>query len=101
MGAVVLGMSPDSTSSHVKFATGFQLPFTLLSDTSKETLKAYGVWGMKKFMGKSYEGVIRSTVLIDPDGRVVKVWSPVSVDGHASEVISELEAVLEKTSKSN
>lgn len=87
-------MSPDSAASHVKFITGYHLPFTLLADTSKETLKLYGVWGKKSFAGKSYEGVTRSTVLIDPEGKVIRVWSPVSVEGHAVEVLAEVEKAI-------
>ena len=93
-GTVILGMSPDSAASHVKFIAGYNLPFSLLADTSKETIKRYGAWGKKSFAGKSYEGVIRSTVLIDPDGKVVKVWSPVSVEGHSAEVLAEVERAV-------
>jgi len=94
LGVVILGISPDSVASHVKFISNHDLPFTLLSDTSKVTLNAYGVWGQKSFAGKSYDGVIRSTILIDPDGKVVKIWSPVSVVGHVQEVMAEVEKAV-------
>ncbi len=90
-GTVVLGISPDSEESHVKFIADHNLPFTLLSDTEKKTLNAYGVWGPKTFAGKSYEGVVRSTVLIDPEGKIVKIWSPITVAGHVDEVLNEVE----------
>lgn len=99
LGAVVLGMSPDSAASHIKFITGHSLPFTLLSDTGKETLNRYGVWGKKSFAGKTYDGVIRTTVLIDPYGKIVKVWSPVSVDGHSLYVLNELKNAVNKHKK--
>jgi len=92
-GAIILGISPDSVASHVKFIAGHSLPFTLLADTEKTVLTQYGVWGRKSFAGKSYDGVIRSTVVIDREGKVANVWSPVSVGGHVAEVLSELEKI--------
>ena len=90
-GAVVLGISPDSVESHCKFLNKKDLLIELLSDSEKEVAKAYGVWGMKKFMGKEYMGIIRSTFLIK-DGLIVKVWSPVKVKGHAEAVLKELKS---------
>lgn len=84
--AVILGVSPDSLKSHEKFIEKHALPFTLLSDESKEMLKKYGVWQKKKFMGREFMGVIRTTVLIDKQGKVRQVFSPVKVKGHLEEV---------------
>jgi thioredoxin-dependent peroxiredoxin len=68
-GAVVLGVSPDDVDSHAKFAGKYDLPHRLLADPDRDMIQAYGAWGLKKMYGKEYEGVIRSTVLVDPDGR--------------------------------
>lgn len=75
--AVVLGVSKDSLASHKKFIDKFDLPFVLLSDPNLEVMKAYGAFGEKKMYGKTVQGVIRSTVIIDPDGKVVKHWRKV------------------------
>ena len=89
-GAVVLGVSVDSTGSHDKFATKFKLPFTLLSDENKEIVQAYGVWGEKRFMGRKYLGTHRVTFLIGPDGKIRKIWPEVKPAEHAAEVLAEL-----------
>jgi peroxiredoxin Q/BCP len=89
-GAVVLGVSPDGMKSHQKFATKFSLPFTLLSDTEHKVAEAYGAWGEKVNYGRTYMGIIRSTVLIDPQGKVKHVWPKVKVKDHVSEVLSTL-----------
>jgi len=89
-GAVVLGVSPDSSSSHANFAAKFTLPFTLLADEDKKIAQAYGVWGEKTFMGRKYQGVHRVTFLIGPDGRIRKIWPKVSPETHATEVLKEL-----------
>ncbi len=86
LGARILGVSADSCESHRKFITKQNLKITLLSDESKTVLKKYGVWGKKNFMGKSFMGVIRTTYLIDPKGKVARVWEEVSVKGHAGDV---------------
>lgn len=87
-GAVVLGLSPDRASAHAKFAAKHGLPFQLLVDTDDHaTARAYGAWGLKKNYGKEYEGMVRSTVLIDPEGRVAKVWPRVKPDAHGEEVL--------------
>ncbi|MCX7617558.1 thioredoxin-dependent thiol peroxidase [Tepidiforma sp.] len=91
-GAVVLGVSGDSSASHRKFADKYSLPFPLLADTEHEVARAYGAWGTKKMYGKEYEGMIRSTVVIDPAGKVVKTWPKVKPDGHGDEVLAWLEA---------
>jgi peroxiredoxin Q/BCP len=89
-GAEVLGVSPDSVKSHVKFVEKFKLPFTLLSDEEKKIVEAYGVWGEKTFMGRKYLGVYRVTFLIGPDGRIKKIWPAVKPEEHAAEVLAAL-----------
>lgn len=90
---VILGVSPDTVKSHVKFKQKFQLPFPLLADEGHKVCDLYGVWGPKKFMGKSYEGVLRTTFLIDADGKIVKVFENVRPAEHSREVLSALSAV--------
>jgi thioredoxin-dependent peroxiredoxin len=91
-GAVVLGVSPDEESSHVKFKQKYGLPFTLLADPDHEVAEQYGVWGERKYMGKTYMGVERSTFLIDEDGRIAKVMRRVKPDTHAELVLDALAA---------
>jgi peroxiredoxin Q/BCP len=86
-GITVLGVSPDSEASHKKFAAKFKLPFTLLADTDKSISEAYGVYGEKKFMGRTYMGVHRTTFLIDERGKIKKVFEKVKPEKHASEVL--------------
>jgi peroxiredoxin Q/BCP len=86
-GISVLGVSPDSATSHKKFATKYKLPFTLLADTDKSISEAYGVYGEKKFMGRTYMGVHRTTFLIDEKGKIKKVFEKVKPEEHASEVL--------------
>ncbi len=90
LGAVVLGVSPDSVRSHKRFIEKHGLKVTLLSDESKEILKKYGVWKLKKRYGREYYGVERSTFLIDPEGVIRKVWRNVRVKGHVEEVLQAL-----------
>ena len=89
-GAVVLGVSTDSVKSHDKFVAKFKLPFTLLADTDKQIVQAYGVYGPKTFMGVKYTGTSRVTFLIGPDGKIKKIWSKVSPADHAAEVLAQL-----------
>jgi thioredoxin-dependent peroxiredoxin len=89
-GVTILGVSPDSVQSHAKFKKKYDLPFSLLADDGHKICDAYGVWGPKKFAGKSYEGVYRTTFLIGPDGMVKKVFENVKPDGHSSEVLAAL-----------
>lgn len=89
-GAVVIGISADSESSHGKFKNKYDLPFYLLSDPDKKAIEAFGAWGEKKRYGKTYEGIIRSTFVIDEDGTVIKAFPNVKPDGHATEVLEHL-----------
>jgi thioredoxin-dependent peroxiredoxin len=89
-GAVVLGVSPDKETSHVKFKQKYGLPFTLLADPEHEVAEQYGVWAEKKYMGRTYMGVERSTFLIDPEGRIAKVMRRVKPDTHVERVLAEL-----------
>lgn len=89
-GAVVLGVSPDSPESHAKFKEKNDLSVTLLSDTEKEILASYGVWQKKKMYGREYMGVMRSTYLIDPEGKIAHIWPKVKVAGHADAVMEKL-----------
>jgi len=92
-GTVVLGVSADSAESHKKFAAKYKLPFTLLSDPDRKTMKAYGAYGEKMMYGKKTVGVIRSTVWIGPDGRVRKHWARVSdAAKHPAQVLEALRA---------
>jgi thioredoxin-dependent peroxiredoxin len=91
-GAVVLGVSADDESSHVKFKEKYGLPFTLLADPTHEVAEQYGTWVEKNFGGKKYMGVERSTFLIDPEGRIAKVMRRVKPDTHVERVLAELPA---------
>lgn len=88
----VLGVSLDSEAKHKKFAAKYKLPFTLLADTDHAISDAYGVYGLKKFMGRSYMGVNRMTFLIDEKGRIKKVFEKVKPEDHASEVLEAFES---------
>ena len=95
--AEVVGVSPDNTESHRKFIAKYDLSLTLLSDPEKESLKAYGAWGLKKLYGKEFEGVIRSTFIISPDSTVAARWKNVKVRGkRKGEVIKHADLVREK-----
>lgn len=89
-GVVILGVSPDSVNSHAKFKKKYQLQFPLLADEGHKVCDMYGVWGPKKFMGREYEGVLRTTFLIDENGNIVKVFENVRPAEHSSELISTL-----------
>ena len=90
MNAVVLGGSPDSCQSHTKFIKDKKLKVTLLSDPDHKLAETYGVWQKQQFMGKSFMGVVRSTFLIDPEGKLASIWNPVKAVGHADAVKSKL-----------
>src|SRR3954453_11690691 len=89
-GAVVLGISPDDVSSHEKFKQKYSLPFTLLADEGHKVAEEYGVWGEKKYMGRTYMGVERSTFVIGEDGNLKKVMHKVKPDTHADDVLAVL-----------
>lgn len=89
-GAVVLGISPDPVKSHDKFAQKYELSFPLLSDPDHAVAEAFGVWQLKKMYGKEYEGIVRSTFLIDEEGILIKAWNKVKVKGHTEEVFAAL-----------
>ncbi len=91
-GVTVLGVSPDSSKSHTKFKTKYELPFTLLADVDHKVCEMYGVWGLKKAMGREYNGVFRTTFLIDENGKIIHVFKNVKPAGHASEVLAQLNA---------
>lgn len=90
---VVLGVSTDTTASHQSFAQKHDLPFTLLADSEKKVVRLYGVWGIKKFMGKEYQGTKRMSFLVDPQGKIAKVYLNVKPGEHAREVLADLQKV--------
>lgn len=87
----VYGVSADSETSHRKFRDKYHLSFHLLSDLDKTTINAYGVWGKKKFMGREYEGILRTSFLINPEGKIAKVYQKVKPLEHAQEVLADLQ----------
>jgi peroxiredoxin Q/BCP len=89
-GVVVLGISPDDPKSHTKFKEKYDLPFTLLADTDHSVAEKYGVWGLKKYMGREYYGVLRTTFLIDAQGIITRVFENVKPEGHAEELLNLL-----------
>ena len=89
-GAEVLGVSPDDVVSHEKFKTKYELPFTLLADPDHAVAERYGVWGERKFAGKSYLGINRSTFIIDADGKIARAMLGIKAAGHAAEVLESL-----------
>jgi len=92
----VLGVSKDSLKSHEKFRDKYKIKFDLLADEEIKVLKKYKVWGKKKFMGREFMGIIRSTYLIDKKGKILKVWDNVKVKDHAKEVLETLQSIVKK-----
>ena len=90
LGADIIGVSPDSAKSHCKFIDKHDLSIQLLTDPEHKVIEAYGAWRLKKFMGKEYMGVVRSTFLISPDGKIAQVWDKVRVKAHVEKVLQEL-----------
>jgi len=88
-GVDVLGISPDDVDSHKKFCKKMGIPYTLLADTNKEVSKKFGVWGKKKFMGREYMGIVRSTFLVNEKGKIFKVYPKVKAAGHAKQVLDD------------
>lgn len=89
-GITILGVSPDAVRSHAKFKKKYDLPYTLLADTDHTVCEAYGVWGQKKFMGRTYDGVFRTTFLIDAAGMIKQVFENVKPEGHSKEILAVL-----------
>src|SRR5574341_1938639 len=92
-GVTILGVSPDSVKSHVKFKKKYGLPFPLLADEGHKVCDLYGVWGPKKFMGREYEGVLRTTFLIDARGQIARVFEQVRPAEHSAEVLEALHTI--------
>ena len=92
----VYGISKDNIKSHHKFREKYKIKFDLLSDEDLKVLKKYKVWGKKKFMGREFMGVIRSTFLIDKKGKTIKIWNNVKVKDHAKEVLETLQSIVKK-----
>ncbi len=90
-GITILGVSPDSSRSHAKFKKKYEIPYTLLADTEKTVCHLYGVWGPKKFMGRTYDGVYRTTFLIDAEGQIKQVFENVKPEGHSKEILAVLQ----------
>jgi len=88
--AVIIGVSPDDGNSHEKFISKYELPFVLLSDPEKKVLEKYDAWGAKSMYGRTYMGVIRSTVLIDEEGKVIKHYPKVRVTNHIRDILKEI-----------
>jgi peroxiredoxin Q/BCP len=88
----ILGVSPDSVKSHVKFKEKYGLPFPLLADEDHEVCELYDVWALKKFMGREYMGVLRTTYLIDAEGQIVQVFEKVKPSDHSAELLAALDA---------
>jgi peroxiredoxin Q/BCP len=94
LGATVWGISPQDARSHARFRTRFSLPFPLLVDTDHAVAEVYGVWVEKKRYGRTSWGNARTTFLVDPQGRIARVWEKVKPEGHADDVLAELRARL-------
>jgi len=90
----VIGISKDSIESHKKFITKFKIPFQLLSDEEVMVLKKYGAWGEKSMYGKKFMGIKRTTVLINPKGKIMKIWNNVKVLDHAKDILNFLKAAI-------
>ncbi len=90
LGAAIVGVSSDSAESHCKFIAKHNLGLQLISDPERQVTEAYNVWRLKKFMGKEYMGVVRSTFLITPDGKLAHIWHNVRAKGHAEKVLQKL-----------
>lgn len=90
-GIGIIGVSPDGAGSHGKFSEKMGIPYPLVADEDRSVCRAFGVWGRKKFMGKEYDGVVRSTFLVGADGRISKVYEDVRPAGHAARVLADFE----------
>ena len=92
----ILGISKDNLNSHEKFKNKYKIKFDLLADEEKKVLKKYKVWAKKKFMGREFLGIVRTTFLIDKKGKILKIWHNVKVNGHAQEVLETLKNIGKK-----
>jgi peroxiredoxin Q/BCP len=90
-GIIIFGISADSVKRHLKFSEKFSLPFPLLADEEKKVVERYGVFGKKKFMGREYLGILRTTFLIDPNGVIAKVYENVDPENHAKDILADME----------
>ena len=90
----ILGISKDNIKSHDKFREKYKIKFSLLADEDLEVLKKYKVWGKKKFMGREFMGIIRTTFLLDKKGKIIKIWENVKVKDHAKEVLATLKDII-------
>ncbi len=90
-GYAVIGVSPDTVASHQRFAGKYELPFPLIADTDKEMLNAYGVWGLKKNYGREYQGVFRTTFIINEEGIIEQVFKKVKTKEHTAQILSAIE----------
>jgi len=88
-GIKILGVSPDDVDSHKKFCIKMKIPYTLLADSEKVVSKKFGVWGKKKFMGREYMGIVRSTFLVNEKGKIFKVYPKVKAAGHSKQVLED------------
>ncbi|MFC5450686.1 thioredoxin-dependent thiol peroxidase [Paenibacillus aestuarii] len=95
LGVEVIGISPDELKAHDKFIAKYELPFLLLSDPDHQVAEQYGVWALKKLYGREYMGIVRSTFLIDEEGRIAQVWSKVKVKNHVQSVLEAVVAMGE------
>lgn len=91
-GIAILGVSPDKVKTHARFKAKHNLPFPLLSDEDHKVCELYGVWALKKFMGREYMGVLRTTFLVDAEGQIMRVFEGVKPDGHSAELLAALRA---------
>lgn len=89
-GYKIIGVSPDKVEKQKKFADKYNLPFPLLADVEKEVIKAYGAWGLKKMYGKEYEGLLRTTYVIDENGKIEKVFQKVKTKDHAAQILEAM-----------
>ncbi len=95
-GIVVLGVSVDTVKKHAKFAEKYELPFLLLADENKTVVEQYGVWAKKKFMGREYMGILRTTFLIDREGKIRKIYENVKPEDHAEEVLNQVRTLVKE-----
>jgi peroxiredoxin Q/BCP len=89
-GFKIIGVSADSAKSHIKFTEKYNLPFPLIPDTEKQVIQDYGVWGRKKFMGREYDGIIRTTFVIGEDGTILRIFDKVDTKDHADQILAEI-----------